>query len=121
MNRTLQGATSATEDGPRGGGEQHPIIGGDLFRSHDKHPARLAEKRPGSDILEVGLESVTGVPRALIHDDEVQGEATGPWRSAPLYERADEGLVVCLGDSDQHDRKGTGDSVRPQGRLPQAV
>ncbi len=121
MNLIRQGAASATEDGPRGGGEQHPIIGGDLFRGQDKHPARLAEKRAGSAALEVGLEPVTGVARALIHDDEVQVQATAPCIGVPLHELADEGLVVWLGDPDQHDRKVTGDGVRPQARLPQAV
>ncbi len=112
---------SATEDSPRGGGEQHLIIGWDLLRGHDKYPARLAEKLAGNAALEVGPESITSVTRALIKDDEVQVQATAPRIGVPLHELADEGLVVLHGDPDQHDRKVTRDGMRPQARLPEAI
>ena len=121
MNLIRQGAASATEDGPRGGGEQHPIIDGHLFRGQDEHPARLAEERASGAALEVGLEPVTGVARALIHDDEVQIQATAPCIGVPLHELADEGLVVWRDDPDQQNRNVTGDAMRPQAPLAEAI
>ena len=97
------------------------VVGRNLARGQDEHPARLAEQRAGGAGLEVSLELLGSVAGALVQKDQVQVQAAAAGVDVPLHELADQRLVAGGDDAGQHDRAVAGDGVRPKPRLTQAV
>ena len=116
-----QRSASTAEHSPRGGRQQHRIIGREPIRGQQEDAPRLAERLAGGPGLQFGPKPLGGLAVTLVQDHQIQLQAPTAGICTPLNKLANDGLISGRRDPHQHDGQVTRDGMGPQPRLPQAV
>jgi hypothetical protein len=95
-----QRSTSAAEHGPRGGRQQHRILGREPIRGQQEDAPRLAERLAGGPGLQFGPKPSAGLAVPLVQDHQIQLQSPTAGICTPLDELANDGLISGRRDPD---------------------
>jgi hypothetical protein len=98
-----QRPASTAEHRPRGGRQQHRIIGRKPIRGQQEDAPRLAERLAGGSGLQFGSKPLGGLAVALVQNHQIQLQAPTSGMSTPLKKLVNDRLISGRRDPDEQD------------------